>query len=96
VLEGVACSQHAAGLRVLNITPRLPVVNSSSSEPLAPMPQQLSPPISFQLTPAQLAWLDARRHHGSLSRSAALRQALDTLIQIQAAQPDQAPSRRRR
>lgn len=35
---------------------------------------------SFALTPQQLAWLDARRQHGSISRSAALRQALDDLM----------------
>jgi Arc/MetJ-type ribon-helix-helix transcriptional regulator len=35
---------------------------------------------SFALTPEQLAWLDARRQHGSISRSAALRQALDDLM----------------
>lgn len=40
----------------------------------------LTPPVSFQLTPAQLAWLDARRQRGAISRSAALRQALDDLM----------------
>ena len=49
------------------------------------MPQELLPPISFQLTPDQLAWLDERRRHGALSRSAALRHALDTLIGMEAA-----------
>jgi hypothetical protein len=39
---------------------------------------------SFALTPDQLAWLDSRRQHGSLSRSAALRQALDRLAAIEA------------
>ena len=39
---------------------------------------------SFALTPDQLAWLDARRQHGSLSRSAALRQAIDRLAAIEA------------
>jgi Arc/MetJ-type ribon-helix-helix transcriptional regulator len=43
------------------------------------MPETLLPPISVQLTPAQLAWLDSRRQHGALSRSAVLRMALDTL-----------------
>lgn len=42
---------------------------------------------SFQLTPQQVAWLDARRQHGNLSRSAALRQALDGLIQLEATKP---------
>jgi|694.fasta_scaffold00809_51 hypothetical protein len=41
----------------------------------------LSPPISVQLTPRQLAWLDGRRRCSDLSRSAALRAALDALIQ---------------
>lgn len=45
-----------------------------------PMPSKLLATASFQLTPAQVAWLDARRQHGNLSRSAALRQALDSLI----------------
>jgi Arc/MetJ-type ribon-helix-helix transcriptional regulator len=44
------------------------------------MPLNLQPPVSFQLTPAQLAWLDARRQRGAISRSAALRQALDDLM----------------
>ena len=33
-------------------------------------------PVSVSITQEQLAWLDARRRHGSLSRSAALRQVL--------------------
>jgi Arc/MetJ-type ribon-helix-helix transcriptional regulator len=41
----------------------------------------LAPPISVQLTPRQLAWLDGRRQRGLLSRSAALRLVLDELIQ---------------
>lgn len=45
-----------------------------------PMPSKLLATASFQLTPAQVAWLDARRQHGNLSRSAALRQALDSLM----------------
>ena len=36
--------------------------------------------VSVSITPEQLAWLDARRRHGSLSRSAALRQVLDGAI----------------
>jgi Arc/MetJ-type ribon-helix-helix transcriptional regulator len=31
----------------------------------------LAPPISVQLTPQQVAWLDGRRQRGLLSRSAA-------------------------
>ena len=34
-------------------------------------------PVSVSITQEQLAWLDARRRHGSLSRSAALRQVLN-------------------
>ena len=37
-------------------------------------------PVSVSITQQQLAWLDARRRHGSLSRSAALRQVLDAAI----------------
>ena len=53
----------------------------------------LSPPVSFQLTPAQLAWLDARRQRGPISRSAALRQALDDLMaaKVYLAVTDQEP-----
>lgn len=36
--------------------------------------------VSFTLAPRQLQWLDAQRKHGSLSRSAALRQVIDRLI----------------
>jgi hypothetical protein len=35
---------------------------------------------TFSLHPHQLAWLDARRRRGSLTRSAALRQLLDHFI----------------
>ncbi len=41
----------------------------------------LAPPISIHFTRKQLAWLDSRRLRSSLSRSAALRQAIDALIQ---------------
>ena len=37
-------------------------------------------PVSVSITQQQLAWLDARRRHGSLSRSAALRQVLDAAM----------------
>lgn len=37
-------------------------------------------PLSISITHEQLAWLDERRRHGSLSRSAALRQVLDAVI----------------
>lgn len=42
------------------------------------MPQHI--PLSVVLSPPQLAWLDAQRQQGNLSRSAALRIALDRLI----------------
>ena len=41
----------------------------------------LAPPISIHLTRHQLRWLDGRRLRSSLSRSAALREAIDALIQ---------------
>jgi hypothetical protein len=43
----------------------------------------LAPPLTFTLTPRQVAWLDGRRHLGCLSRSAALRLALDELILLE-------------
>lgn len=48
---------------------------------------------SFALTPEHLAWLDAKRQHGAISRSAALRQALDELM---ATEPTQQPQRNSR
>lgn len=42
-------------------------------------------PVSVTLYERHIAWLDARRSHGSITRSAALRQAIDTLIAIDAA-----------
>jgi hypothetical protein len=39
---------------------------------------------SFALAPEHLAWLDAKRQHGAISRSAALRQALDDLMRMAA------------
>jgi Arc/MetJ-type ribon-helix-helix transcriptional regulator len=48
----------------------------------------LAPPISIHLTRRQLRWLDGRRRlRNSLSRSAALRQAIDELIQQQEGSP---------
>ena len=44
-------------------------------------------PVSVSITQEQLAWLDARRRHGSLSRSAALRQVLDAVIHREALAP---------
>jgi metal-responsive CopG/Arc/MetJ family transcriptional regulator len=43
----------------------------------------LAPPISIHFTRKQLAWLDGRRLRSSLSRSAALREAIDALIQLE-------------
>ncbi|MCT0230930.1 ribbon-helix-helix domain-containing protein [Synechococcus sp. CS-1324] len=43
-----------------------------------------APPLSVSITHEQLRWLDRRRRHGSISRSAALRQALDALIRADA------------
>ena len=48
-------------------------------------------PVSVSITQEQLAWLDARRRHGSLSRSAALRQVLDAEIHRESLAP--APDR---
>jgi hypothetical protein len=39
-----------------------------------------APPLSVSITEAQLAWLDQRRLHGALSRSAVLRQVIDAEI----------------
>ena len=45
--------------------------------------EPLAPPISVNLTPRQLAWLDGRRERAYLSRCAALRVAIDELIQLE-------------
>ncbi len=61
--------------------------------------EPLAPPISINLTPRQLAWLDGRRERGSLSRCAVMRLVLDELIQQEqgsrgrAKQPPKAPRR---
>ena len=47
----------------------------------------LAPPISIHLTRHQLRWLDGRRLRSSLSRSAALREAIDALIQQEEGSP---------
>ena len=39
-----------------------------------------APPLSVSITEAQLVWLDQRRLHGTLSRSAVLRQVIDAAI----------------
>lgn len=46
---------------------------------------------SFSLHPHQLAWLDARRSKGSLTRSAALRQVLDACMAADIAASQQQP-----
>lgn len=53
-------------------------------------PQPRSRSTSFAIAPEHLAWLDRRRSRGRLSRSAALRQALDDLITLEAQQPQTA------
>ena len=47
----------------------------------------LAPPISIHFTRKQLAWLDSRRRLGALTRSAALRMAIDELIQQEEGSP---------
>lgn len=46
-------------------------------------------PVTLTLNHRQLAWLDAKRQRGGISRSAALRQILDDLIGMTAAAPQQ-------
>lgn len=52
--------------------------------------EPLAPPISVNLTPRQLAWLDGRRERAYLSRCAALRVAIDELIQQEQGSPSSA------
>ncbi len=49
-------------------------------------------PISVVVTERQLEWLDHRRNQGALSRSAALRIALDRLIEQEQSQSAMAES----
>ena len=50
-------------------------------------------PVSISITQEQLAWLDRRRRHGLLTRSAVLRQLLDDAIAAEAApQPAALPA----
>lgn len=56
-------------------------MNSCSEGAAAASPY--ATPLSLSITREQLRWLDERRRHGSLSRSAALRQALDELIRAE-------------
>jgi Arc/MetJ-type ribon-helix-helix transcriptional regulator len=56
--------------------------NSIRANALPPSTRRgMAPPLSVSITPDQLAWIDQRRAHGSLSRSAVIRQALDGLMQ---------------
>ena len=57
----------------------LPVMLRLCSEFQAFMASFASP-LSVSITEAQLAWLDQRRSHGTLSRSAVLRQVIDAAI----------------
>lgn len=43
-------------------------------------------PVSVSITHQQLAWLDRRRRRGPISRSAALRQVLDAVMQLETQQ----------
>lgn len=49
-------------------------------------PRDAVKPVTITLNARQLAWLDVQRLHGSISRSAALRQAIDRLIALEAQQ----------
>jgi Arc/MetJ-type ribon-helix-helix transcriptional regulator len=51
--------------------------------------QAMASPLSVTITPSQLQWIDQRRALGSLSRSAIVRQALDRVIELEAAQAAQ-------
>ncbi len=44
----------------------------------------MAAPLSISITADQLAWIDARRVMGSLSRSAVLRQVIDQAIAAEA------------
>jgi hypothetical protein len=44
------------------------------------MPAKLLKPVSVQLAPHQMAWLDTKRQHGQNSRSAVLRRVLDDVM----------------
>lgn len=44
------------------------------------MAAKLLKPVSVQLAPHQMAWLDAKRQHGPISRSAQLRRVLDDVM----------------
>ena len=47
------------------------------------MPPSLHKPLSVQLTTEQVQWLAHYQQHGSISRSAALRMALDRLMRLE-------------
>ena len=48
-----------------------------------------APPLSVSITETQLDWLDQRRLHGALSRSAVLRQVIDAAIAAEQTGPGQ-------
>jgi hypothetical protein len=48
------------------------------------MPPSLHKPLSVQLTDEQVRWLENYQQHGTISRSAALRMALDRLMRLEA------------
>jgi metal-responsive CopG/Arc/MetJ family transcriptional regulator len=41
---------------------------------------EMAAPISISLTAEQVAWLDQQRQHGSIPRSAVIRQAIDSAM----------------
>jgi Arc/MetJ-type ribon-helix-helix transcriptional regulator len=41
---------------------------------------EMAAPISISLTTEQVAWLDQQRQHGSIPRSAVIRQAIDSAM----------------
>jgi Arc/MetJ-type ribon-helix-helix transcriptional regulator len=49
----------------------------------------MAAPLSVSITTSQLQWIDQRRALGSLSRSAVVRQALDRVMALDAAQAAQ-------
>ena len=63
------CSTYQALLGVLSLCSEFQAFMASFASPL-----------SVSITEAQLAWLDQRRSHGTLSRSAVLRQVIDAAI----------------
>jgi uncharacterized protein YecT (DUF1311 family) len=73
------------GLMGQSLTRRLCVRNKNAQDSMVAT-RDRHRSTSFALSPEQIAWLDRRRSRGRLSRSAALRQAIDDLIAIEAQQ----------